>query len=90
MATSTIPTFKAALVARLQADAGLTGVQVSYGLPYPSAIEREAVLVLGTRADDPTGGSGGQRAADETDGVGQPFDEQGVHGMAPLSGCCAA
>lgn len=63
MATSTIPAFKAALVARLQADASLTGVQVSYGMPYPPPGERETVLVLGTRADDPTGGSGGQRAA---------------------------
>lgn len=63
MASSTIPAFKAALVARLEADAGLAGVQVCYGPPGQRALEREAVLVLGTRPDDPTGGGGGQRTA---------------------------
>jgi hypothetical protein len=36
MATSTIPTLKANLVTRLQARAGLNGVQVSYGPPLPA------------------------------------------------------
>lgn len=31
---STIPTFKAALLTRLAADAGLTGVLVTYGVPF--------------------------------------------------------
>lgn len=35
MSTSTIPAFKAALLTQLQARAGLTGVQVSYGYPGP-------------------------------------------------------
>lgn len=58
------PTFKAALLSRLQADAGLNGVQVTYGLPFPKALEREAIIVWGTRPEDPTGGrSGGQSSA---------------------------
>lgn len=36
MAVSTIPAFKAALLAALQARAGLTGVQLAYGSPYPN------------------------------------------------------
>ncbi|MEZ5101169.1 MAG: hypothetical protein R3C15_15485 [Thermoleophilia bacterium] len=35
MATSTVPTLKANLQARLQARVGLAGVQVSYGAPFP-------------------------------------------------------
>jgi curli biogenesis system outer membrane secretion channel CsgG len=63
MATSTIPALKAALVARLQADGGLTGVQVSYGLPAAEEPAREAVVVGNTRPDDPAGGRGGQTSA---------------------------
>lgn len=35
MATSTVPTLKANLMTRLLARTGLTGVQVSYGIPLP-------------------------------------------------------
>ena len=38
---STIPAFKAALATRLSADASLTGVQITYGLPFVSGPERE-------------------------------------------------
>lgn len=44
MATSTVPTLKANLVAQLQARGGLTGVQVSYGPPLPDP-QREYIWV---------------------------------------------
>ena len=42
---STIPAFKAALATRLSADASLTGVQITYGLPFPTGPEREWIWV---------------------------------------------
>jgi hypothetical protein len=74
MPTSSIPTFKAAFVARLKADtslgAAVPAVQVSYGLPAMGqrGLLRELVIVGDSRADDlshassPYGG-GGQHAA---------------------------
>lgn len=67
MAKSSIPVVKAAIITRLQADAGLAGVQVVYGHPYPKMPARE-VLFLGDALDgDPTNGqtpyAGGQRSA---------------------------
>lgn len=66
MATSTIPAFKAAVVARLTADGALGAatppVHIAYGLPH-TGLERDAVLVGNTRGDDPTDASqypGGQ------------------------------
>lgn len=46
MATSTIPAFKAALLTRLQARAGLSGVQVTYGWPN-GAVKRESIMLGG-------------------------------------------
>jgi hypothetical protein len=65
MATSTIPTFKAALLSRLQADAGMTGVTVTYGVPVGLTNVREWVMLGNTRPDDPTQGTfpGGQSTA---------------------------
>lgn len=63
MATSTIPAFKAALLARLQADAALANVQVAWGVPH-GELARECVILGDARADDPTGGrAGGQSSA---------------------------
>lgn len=59
---TTIPAFKAGLLARLQADAGLAGVQVAWGLPFGS-LARELVVLGHVRAEDPTGGVGGQSTA---------------------------
>lgn len=66
MAVSTVPAFKAALLARLTADAALGAatppVQIAYGLPH-TGLERDAVMLASTRADDPTDASqypGGQ------------------------------
>lgn len=50
MASSTLPSVKARLVTLLAGDPGLSGVQISYGVPDP--IEREAVYVGGTRDHD--------------------------------------
>lgn len=44
MASSSIPAFKAALVARLQARAALADVQVSYGPPLPNR-QNESVWI---------------------------------------------
>jgi hypothetical protein len=64
MATSTIPAFLNGLYDRLSADATVGAVQVCDGLPWPKALEREAVLIVAARPGDPTGGgSGGQRSA---------------------------
>jgi hypothetical protein len=46
MATSTIPAFKSALLSRLQARAGLSGVQVTYGWPTGS-VKRESIMLGG-------------------------------------------
>ena len=42
---STIPAFKAALLARLSAEAGLLGVQVSWGHPYPARLADELIII---------------------------------------------
>ena len=47
---SSVPSLKSALTGRLQSDAGLAGVQVSYGNPYPNMEEREAVFIGHARA----------------------------------------
>jgi hypothetical protein len=63
MATSTIPAFLNGLYDRLTADSVVGLVQVCDGLPWPKALEREAVLIVAARPGDPTGGAGGQHAA---------------------------
>jgi hypothetical protein len=45
---STIPYFKTALATRLAADAGMTGVQITYGLMFPSEPQREWVWLHDT------------------------------------------
>lgn len=52
MASSTIPALKAALVARLAADASIVaaGVQVTYGDPYPAPIADEWIWVGSTNS----------------------------------------
>ena len=42
---SSIPAFKAALLARLSAEAGLLGVQVSWGHPYPARLADELIII---------------------------------------------
>jgi hypothetical protein len=62
MATSTIPTFKSALVARLQADTDLTGVAVTYGPPQPGEFaEKEFVWVGAARGEQTTAAMGQKR-----------------------------
>jgi hypothetical protein len=46
VATSTIPAFKTALLARLVARQGLAGVQVTYGWPS-GAVKRESIMLGG-------------------------------------------
>lgn len=46
MPTSTVPTFKAALLDRLQNRSGLEGVQLSYGWPA-GAVQRESIMLGG-------------------------------------------
>lgn len=46
MATSTVTAFKAALLSRLQARAGLSGVQVTYGWPN-GQVQRESIMLGG-------------------------------------------
>lgn len=46
MATSTIPTFKDALLTRLKARTGLSGVQITYGWPN-GAVSRESIMLGG-------------------------------------------
>ncbi len=46
MATSTVPAFKAALLTRLQARTGLSGVQITYGWPN-GAVKRESIMLGG-------------------------------------------
>jgi hypothetical protein len=63
MATSTIPAFIDALLARLGADSSLAGVLVCDSVP--DAATREMLIVWGTRDDSPDQGSfpGGQSSA---------------------------
>lgn len=65
MAVSTIPALKAALRTRLSADAGLAGVQITYGHPYPAAPAGETIFLGNSKDDNPTGGlfPGGQSSA---------------------------
>lgn len=46
MATSTVTAMKAALLTRLQARQGLSGVQVTYGWPT-GAVKRESIMLGG-------------------------------------------
>jgi hypothetical protein len=46
VATSTVPAFKAALLTRLQARTGLSGVQITYGWPN-GAVKRESIMLGG-------------------------------------------
>lgn len=65
MSVSSIPIVKASLIARLQAEPALTGVQITYGHPYPEPPDDETVFWGDAIADDPTGGSqygAGQRS----------------------------
>lgn len=67
--TSTIPAFKAALLARLQADTALGAasppVQVVWGHPYPRQPESELVMIgrANSQSDEGAEYPAGQRAA---------------------------
>lgn len=65
MASSTIATFKAALTTRLQAESGLDGVQVTYGLPAPAGPGLEWVWV-GNAYGFQVSRNQGQRAREES------------------------
>ena len=52
MATSTIPAVKRALLARLQADANLAGVTVSWQTPYPAVPSSGECVGLGNSISD--------------------------------------
>ena len=58
MATSTIPTIKAALVTRFAADTDLSSVQCSYGNPYPTRSEEELIVVGNVTNDQEPSGLG--------------------------------
>lgn len=65
---SSIPTVKAAIITHLQAESGLAGLLVSYGLPWPTPPAKEGVYFGGTQDGDPTKssgslGGGGQQSA---------------------------
>ncbi len=68
MASSTIPAFKAALLARLTVDVALGAasppVQVSWGHPYPKQPERDLVIIgrAESAADEGADFPGGQRS----------------------------
>lgn len=66
MSTSTIPAFKAALLARLQADSGLADVDVTYGLPFPRKPEGEWVWLGGVPDSSQETAAMGQRRREET------------------------
>lgn len=74
---STIPAFKAALFARLQADvligAAATPVLVTYGLPGQGQrhLPREWVFIGDTRPDDPTHGDSPYGGGQTTGAMGQ-------------------
>lgn len=63
---STIPTFKAALATHLAADGGLAGVQISYGLPFPSRPEREWVWLHDVDSWTQTAAAIGRQKREET------------------------
>lgn len=53
---STIPSFKAALLARLQANAGLAAAQISWGNPYPARMADELIIIgNATAGQNPVG-----------------------------------
>ncbi len=61
---STVPRFKAALLARLQSAPGLAGIQVSWGNPHPARLADE-LIILATATALQTPGSLGTRERDE-------------------------
>jgi len=61
---STIPAFKGALFDRLQADTALDGIQVTYGVPAPRAIDSDWVWLADTKGQQ-SNISMGQRRRDE-------------------------
>ncbi len=61
---STIPRFKGALLARLQADTSLAGIQVSWGNPHPARLADELIVIDAATARQ-TLGSMGTRQQDE-------------------------
>ncbi|MBT9156744.1 MAG: hypothetical protein DDT37_01732 [Firmicutes bacterium] len=61
---STIPRFKAALLARLQTSPGLAGIQVSWGNPHPARLADELIVIDAATARQ-TLGSMGTRPQDE-------------------------
>jgi hypothetical protein len=63
MATSTIPALKKNLTAQLAANAGLTGVQVSYGAPIPNP-GREYIWLGDVEGDDVPAALGRNRHAE--------------------------
>jgi hypothetical protein len=66
MATSTVPAFKSALVARLQADSDMAGVVITYGPPQPGEFgEPELVWVGAARGAQRTAAMG-QKRREET------------------------
>ena len=94
MATSTVTAFRAALVSQLTARAGLSGVQVVYGVPA-GALSREHILlgnVSGTQEYVTVGASHKYEDYDVTVHIGvlregvqqQPCDERALALMAEL------
>ncbi len=61
---STISRFKAALLARLQADPGLASIQASWGNPHPARLADE-LIVIDVATARQTPGSMGTRRQDE-------------------------
>lgn len=66
MATSTVPAAKAALLALLQARAGLSGVQITWEDPA-ELIQREAIYFGDTDVDERTAALGYQRRDESYD-----------------------
>lgn len=64
MATSTIPAFKRALLARLAADATLTGIQVCRQDPFPDQPADDRVVIGRARAEQ-TSAAIGNRSREE-------------------------
>lgn len=65
MSTSTIPAFKADLVARLQADGGLSGVNVVYGPPQPSVLAGDEWVGVGNVSTNQIAAALGQLRREE-------------------------
>ncbi|MBT9154751.1 MAG: hypothetical protein DDT39_01430 [Firmicutes bacterium] len=62
--SSTVPRFKAALLARLQANTSLAGIQISWGNPHPARLADELIIIDAATALQ-TLGSLGTRERDE-------------------------